>query len=93
MILLPRLDQFPDSGQMVVVVLGGEIKVIHQSHRLPEPRVQHRARKRVSAESLNAIQQLETRLSELAENLVHLASVVACFVRLAIGQICRSQLT
>ena len=50
---------------MVVIVLSCKIKVIHQSHRLLQARVQHRARERFRTKSLNSIQQLETRFSEL----------------------------
>ena len=39
-----RLNEFPDFGQVMVVVLGGEVEVVHEPHRLFETRVHHRTR-------------------------------------------------
>jgi predicted nucleic acid-binding protein len=77
---------------MVVIVLSCKIKVIHQSHRLLETRVEHRTLERFRTKSLNSIQQLEAGFSELADNFLDFPSVVAGFMGLAIGEVCRSQL-
>jgi hypothetical protein len=55
--------------------------------------MQHRARERLCSMPLNAIQQMETLFSELADNLVDIAIIVACFMRFAVRQIGCGQLS
>ena len=37
--LAPALDQFPNAREMMIVVFGDEIQMIHQPHRGPQARV------------------------------------------------------
>jgi hypothetical protein len=48
--------QLPDDGEMMIVVFRGEEQMIHEPHRLLQPRVQHRAGERVGRQLADAIQ-------------------------------------
>jgi len=54
--------------------------------------MEHSTLERFRTKSLNSIQQLEAGFSELADNFLDFPSVVAGFMGLAIGEVCRSQL-
>ena len=59
------MDQFPDAGQVMIVMLGDETKMVHEPHRLLQTRMQQGAGKQARFDSLYSGNQLESRISEL----------------------------
>ena len=61
-------DELPDSGQMMVVVFGNEIKMVHEPHGLFQPRMHHRARKQCGLNLFHAIHKAQPRPAKVAKN-------------------------
>lgn len=87
LILSLWVDQFPDSREVMVVVLRNEIQVIDEPHRLLETRVQHGAREEIWLKFRYALHQAQARGAELGQNPGQLPGIVISFVRSAIAQV------
>ena len=44
------MDEFPDVRQVMIVVFGDKIQVVHQPHRLLQARVEHGESKQIRLE-------------------------------------------
>jgi len=73
--------------QVMIIMLRHKVQVIHEPHRLLQPRMQHRARKKVLAKRLQAPHQCKSSIPKIPENLLHWPLVVVRLVSLPISQV------
>ena len=71
----------------MIVVLGDEVKVIHQTHGLFKPWVQNGAAKERPVDFCNSVHKLRSSVPKFQQNVLDLTRVVIGLVRFSIAQI------
>ena len=81
------MEQLPDCGQVMVVVLGDEVKMVHQTHRLLEPWMRNGTAEQRSINPCDPIHKFRSSPTKLRQNFSKFTSVVVSVVGFAIAEI------
>jgi hypothetical protein len=87
-LLSDGVDQFPDSREMMIVVLRDKVQMIHETHGLLQSRMQLGTCKESWLKFPYVIHQTSSRRAELNQNLHQIPAVVFCFMSFAIAKVC-----
>ena len=86
-----RSYELPNLGQMVIVMFGNKVKMVHQPHGRLQPRMQQSAVERGSLHCLHAIDQLQSCSAKFCQNLLHRARIVIGLMSFSIAEVGRGE--